>query len=45
MLRFGVVAHRAGFRDLAIKYLREVSLRAPESREGVEARKFLVMWE
>ncbi|MGH9457706.1 MAG: tetratricopeptide repeat protein [Thermoanaerobaculia bacterium] len=45
MLRFGVVAHRAGHRELAQKYLREVSLRAPDSREAVEARKFLLMWE
>lgn len=45
MLRFGVVAHRSGFRDLAVRYLREVSSRAPDSPEGIEARKFLVMWE
>lgn len=45
MLRFGVAAHRAGHRELAQKYLREVSLRAPESREALEARKFLLMWE
>ncbi|MFN2238860.1 MAG: tetratricopeptide repeat protein [Thermoanaerobaculia bacterium] len=45
MLRFGIVAHRAGHRDLAVKYLREVSRRSPDSHEAVEARKFLVMWE
>ena len=45
MLRFGIVAHRAGHRDLAVKYLRQVALRSPDSQEAVEARKFLVMWE
>lgn len=45
MLRFGIVAHRAGHRDLAVKYLRQVAQRSPDSREAVEARKFLVMWE
>lgn len=45
MLRFGIVAHRAGHRDLAVKYLRQVAQLSPDSREAVEARKFLVMWE
>jgi tetratricopeptide (TPR) repeat protein len=45
MLRFGIVAHRAGHRDLARKYLEEVVRRAPESREAIEARKFLILWE
>jgi predicted Zn-dependent protease len=45
MLRFGIVAHRAGHRDLAKKYLDEVVRRAPESREALEARKFLILWE
>ncbi len=45
MLRFGIVAHRAGHRDVARKYLAEVVRRAPESREAVEARKFLIIWE
>ncbi len=45
MLRFGIVAHRAGYRDVAKKYLGDVVRRAPESREAIEARKFLVLWE
>lgn len=45
MLRFGIVAHRAGYPATAIKYLRIVVERAPDSLEAVEARKFLVMWE
>lgn len=45
MLRFGVAAHRAGHRSISRKYLREVVRNAPESREAIEARKFLVMWE
>jgi tetratricopeptide (TPR) repeat protein len=45
LLRFGVAAHRAGFADTAIRYLRRVIEIAPDSNEGVEARKFLVMWE
>ena len=45
MLRFGVAAHRAGHRDVSRKYLWEVVKKAPESREAIEARKFLVMWE
>jgi tetratricopeptide (TPR) repeat protein len=45
LLRFGVAAHRAGFTDTAVKYLRRVIELAPHSFESVEARKFLVMWE
>lgn len=45
LLRFGVAAHRAGFTDTAVKYLRRVIELAPDSFEAVEARKFLVMWE
>jgi tetratricopeptide (TPR) repeat protein len=45
MLRFGIVAHRSGYRDVARKYLSDVVRRAPESREAIEARKFLVLWE
>jgi tetratricopeptide (TPR) repeat protein len=45
MLRFGIVAHRAGHREVARKYLEDVVRRAPESREAVEARKFLILWE
>jgi len=43
-LRFGVVAHRAGFHDTAAKYLRQVVERAPDSMEAAEARPLLVMW-
>ncbi|HWW62538.1 MAG TPA: tetratricopeptide repeat protein, partial [Thermoanaerobaculia bacterium] len=45
MLRFGVCAQRSGHADTAVKYLKRVVELAPESPEGVEARKFLVMWE
>lgn len=45
MLRFGISAHRAGYRDLARRYLREVSARSPSGLEGLEARKFLIMWD
>ena len=45
MLRFGIVAHRAGHRDLGRKYLKDVVRRAPESREAIEARKMLILWE
>ncbi len=45
LLRFGVVAHRAGFRDTAIQYLQRVVKLAPDSAEAMEARKFLVMWD
>lgn len=45
MLRVGVVAQRAGRTDVATTYLRRVIEKAPMSREAVEARKFLVMWE
>jgi TolA-binding protein len=45
MLRVGVVAQRAGRIDVAVAYLRKVVDQSPNSPEGVEARKFLVMWE
>jgi tetratricopeptide (TPR) repeat protein len=45
MLRFGISAQRAGFIDVAKKYLHKVLAAAPESPEAEEARKFLVMWE
>lgn len=45
MLRLGVAAQRAGRADVGIAYLRKVVEKAPDSREAVEARKFLVMWE
>lgn len=44
-LRFGVVAHRAGFPETAKRYLEMVIDQAPQSLEAAEARKFLVMWE
>lgn len=44
-LRFGMVAHRAGRNDVARIYLQRVAKAAPDSPEGVEAQKFLVMWE
>lgn len=45
MLRFGISAQRAGKPDTAKKYLQRVLDVAPESREALEARKYLVMWE
>jgi tetratricopeptide (TPR) repeat protein len=45
LLRFGICAQRAGFVDVARKTLRRVVDLAPDSPEGEEARKFLVMWE
>ena len=45
MLRMGIAAHRAGRFDVAKTYLERVSRDAPNSAEGVEARKYLVMWE
>lgn len=44
-LRFGVSAHRAGFREAAITYLRRVELLAPGSREALEAQKYLMILE
>ncbi|HEX8253246.1 MAG TPA: hypothetical protein VF846_08880, partial [Thermoanaerobaculia bacterium] len=45
MLRFGMSAHKAGRADVAKSYLQKVIAAAPASPEGLEARKFLVMWE
>lgn len=45
LLRFGVCARKSGRIDTANSYLRRVIALAPASAEGVEARKFLVMWE
>ena len=45
MLRFGLVAHKAGRIEVAKTYLEKVVATAPSSREGLEAQKFLVMWE
>ena len=45
MLRFGLTAHKAGRADVAKTYLSQVVAAAPSSYEGLEARKFLVMWE
>lgn len=45
MLRFGISAQKAGRFDTAKNYLQRVIATAPESPEGIEARKFLVMWE
>ena len=45
LLRFGICAQRAGFVDVARKTLQRVVALAPDSPEGAEARKFLVMWE
>lgn len=45
LLRFGVAAQKAGRADVAKSYLQRVIALAPQSAEGVEARKFLVMWE
>lgn len=45
LLRFGVVAQRAGRAEVARTYLAKVVKLAPDSMEAVEARKHLVMWE
>jgi tetratricopeptide (TPR) repeat protein len=45
LLRFGVVAHRAGFPDAARRNLRQAVQLAPNSPEAVEARKYLLMLE
>lgn len=45
MLRFGIVAQRAGHRELSTRYLRELVRSAPSTPEAIEARKYLVMWE
>ena len=45
MLRFALTAQRAGFSEVARKYLQQVVAAAPSSSEAEEARKFLVMWE
>lgn len=44
-LRFGISAQRAGRTDVARPYLERVISKAPESKEAIEARKYLVMWE
>lgn len=45
MLRFGLTAHKAGRPEVAKSYLEKVVAAAPSSPEGLEAQKFLVMWE
>lgn len=45
LLRFGVVAHRAGRREAATTLLRRVVKIAPRTPEALEAEKYLVMWE
>lgn len=45
LLRFGICAHRKGFRDTAITYLRRVVEAAPSGPEAMEAQKYLVMLE
>jgi len=45
LLRFGVSAWRAGFRETAITSLRQVESMAPGSREALEARKYLLIME
>lgn len=45
LLRFGICAHRKGFRDTALTYLRRVVEAAPASAEAMEAQKYLVMLE
>jgi len=45
LLRFGVSAWRAGFRETAITSLRQVESVAPGSREALEARKYLLIME
>ena len=44
-LRFGISAQRAGRADVARPYLERVISKAPDSKEAIEARKYLVMWE
>jgi tetratricopeptide (TPR) repeat protein len=45
ILRMGLAAHRAGRFDVAKTYLERVARESPNSLEGAEARKYLVMWE
>jgi tetratricopeptide (TPR) repeat protein len=45
MLRFGICAQRSGSIDTAKAFLQRAAAAAPDSPEGAEARKFLVMWE
>lgn len=45
MLRFGVSAWRAGFRETALSSLRQVESMAPGSREALEAQKYLLIME
>lgn len=45
LLRFGICAHRKGFKDTAISYLRRVVEAAPASAEAMEAQKYLLMLE
>lgn len=45
MVRYGVVAMRAGFPDTARTWLRRASQADPTSAESLEARKYLVMLE
>lgn len=45
LLRFGICAHRKGYRDTAISYLRRVVEAAPSSAESMEAQKYLLMLE
>lgn len=45
MLRFARTAHMAGREDVAKTYLQKVVAAAPRSAEGLEAQKYLVMWE
>jgi tetratricopeptide (TPR) repeat protein len=45
LLRFGISAQKAGRMDVAKTYFERVIALAPRSSEGLEARKFLVMWE
>lgn len=45
MLRFGVSAQRAGYLPTARRYLQQVADAAPGSALGMEARKYLEMWD
>ncbi len=45
LLRFGIVAWRAGYPDTAVKQLRRVRELAPNSVEAAEAAKFLLLLE
>lgn len=45
LLRFGIAAQKAGRIDVARTYLERVIKLAPETAQGIEARKFLVMWD